>query len=310
MDKTHAPQTIRLPAYAELLIDSMDRYRNGFPSEAVNITTSSRWTTSLNNYALNGYFTRLAVTQIQFQWNLPTIIGAYNNIFTIVIDNGEDEGEYEIELQEAFYTPTELASEIEDKLQTACPNSDLTCVYESASGVFYIASGDGTEFTIQSPDEAGDPTVVRRTLHTLGFTRTNALPRSDYFGTIPTMLPTRYIDIISAYISKFQDVKDSSTSQNFNWQNKIARVYAVPPSNRVEIKADGGPSVNPYIMTIDYATPKQIMWSPDEALNNFTVELRDEEGEYLPFGPIAGLDDPDRVAYGCEYSMTLLASET
>jgi len=116
--------------------------------------------------------------------------------------------------------------------------------------------------------------------------------------------------MISSYISKFQDVKDSSTSQIYNWQNKIARIYAVPPSNRVEISPNAGPSANPYILTIDYATPKQIMWSPDEALNNFTIELRDEDGEYLPYVTPQLSPGPTIPAYGCEYALTLLASET
>jgi len=295
--------TIRLPAYAELLIDSLDRFTNGFPDVGtLDVPTSSRWTTRINNYVLNGYFTRLAVTQIQFQWNLPTIIPGYNDFFEIDVETGPDTGPLVITLTgDVYYTPTELAAEIEDQLQAAASGSGFTCVF--SEGVFKIEATEAWQIINISGNE-GDLTPLRCRM-TLGFLADASLAASDsYYGTVPTMLPTRYIDIISAYIAKFQDVKDSSTSQTLNWQNKIARVYAVPPSNRIEIAADAGPSKNPYIMTIDFATPKQIMWSPDEALNNFTLELRDEFGQYVPY-KVDGTN-----GYGCEYCMTMLASET
>jgi hypothetical protein len=298
MDRTHAATTIRQPAYAELLIDSMDRFKNGFPDQSDDVPTSSKWTTQLNNYVLNGYFYRLAVTQIQFQWNLPTIIPDYNDNFEIVIDTGTDAGPHIIELTaDVYYTPTELAAEIQSKLQTEAPASGFTCVF--AEGVFQITATEDWNMSGTAED-----IIQNRCRLTLGFLASVGIDSGDtYYGMVPTMLPTRFIDIHSAYISKFQDVKDSSTSQNLNWQNKIARVYACPPSNRIEISANGG-FANPYVMTIDYATPKQIMWNPDEALNNFTLELRDEFGQYVPY-KVDGT-----FGYGCEYAMTLLASET
>jgi hypothetical protein len=311
MDRTHSAQTIRLPAYAELLIDSMDRYVNGFPDSAQEVTSSSRWTTAIRNYALNGYFTRLAVTQIQFQWNLPTIIQAYNDTFWFNVDSGLDAGWHEINIPQSFYTPSELATAVEDALQAECPNSGLTCVYLPAESVFQIESSNSTDFYVGGPTAQGtDPVLYRRTLHTLGFVRTNTTPSTDYYGSTPTMLPTRYIDIISSYISKFQDVKDSSTSQSLNWQNKICRVFPCPPSNKIEILENSGPSDGPFYITIDYSTPKQIMWNPDEALNNFTIELRDEEGELVPFEDENTGTSALNAQYGCEYCITLYASET
>jgi len=308
MDRTHSAQTIRQPAYAEFLIDSMDRYPNGFPDSMDQITTSSKWTTQVggrtNQYALNGYFNRLAVTQIQFQWNLPCIIQGYNDEIVVTVTTGVDAGTQSLTITPNYYTPQDLATELENNLQVAFPGSGFTVSYSTFIGGFTINAGEDFFF------EAATNNLQRRTYTTFGFTAVGNPTADSYIGSVPTMLATRYIDIISAYLAKFQDVKDGSTSQTINWQNKIARVFPVPPYTRSEITETTSPCANPFIVTMEFSTPKQIMWSPDEALNNFQLELRDEFGDYVPYfiGTPGFAGAP--VTYGCEYVMTLYASET
>jgi hypothetical protein len=311
MDKTHSSQTIRLPAYTELLIDSTDRYKNGFPDNYQQITSSSNWRTNVQNYALNGYFTRVAVTQIQFQWNLPTIIAGYNDSFYVDISGGVDAGVHEIILVPGYYNPQDLAAEIEDQLQAECPGSGFTCVWSVLNGAFVIQATESfiivSLSTIASTLAPGDANRFRRTYTTLGFQYSGASngASTEYYASPPTMLYTRYIDILSSYLAKFQDVKDSSTSQNLNFNCKIARVYPISASLPTYLTETAGPSYAPFIITIDYATPKQIMWNPDEAVNNFDIQLRDEFGDIIPYS----VDSPDAHA-ACEYAMTLLVSET
>jgi hypothetical protein len=308
MDKLHSATTIRQPAYAEILVDSMDRYKQGSTSFIDPIpTTSSSWRTNLPQYVLNGYFTRLAITQVQFAWNLPTIITGYNDKFILIDSNV---GDVTITLPQGYYTPNVMATTLQALIRLATTDNDYSVVF--AEGSFVISNTNaGTECCPQggdfsSPDE--NERIYARCLHTLGFQLVQSATFNDtfnpYVGTTPTMLATRYIDILSSYISKFQDVKDSSTQTGLLFNNKIARIYAVPPSNRIEIAPDAGPSANPFVMTIDYATPKMIMWNPDEALSNFDIQLRDENGDLVPF-LING-----NVGYGCEYAFTMLASES
>jgi hypothetical protein len=297
MDRTHSATTIRQPAYAELLIDSFDRFPNGFPVTNTPLQSSSSWRTNLGNYPLNGYFTRLAITQVQFQWNLPTIITGYNDKFIVTVTTGVDAGVQTLTLDQGYYTPTELAAEIQSKLQAAFPASVFTCVF--LEGSFVINSDE--DFLL--PD-VGQGHIFQRCLLTCGFLKTGGVAADVYVGTVPSLLPTRYIDILSSYITKFQDVKDSSTNDGIIYVSKIARIYPCPPSNRIDISPSGGPSANPFYITIDYATPKMIMWNPDEALANFDLQLRDEFGDFVPWA-VDGVD-----GYGCEYLITMLASET
>jgi hypothetical protein len=307
MDKTHTATTIRQPAYAEILVDSMDRYSQGSTTfQNPTPTTSSSWRTNLPAYVLNGYFTRLAITQIQFAWNLPTIITGYNDQFILIDSNA---GPVVVTLPQGYYTPAVMATTLQAQIRTATGDTDYNVVFDEGS--FVISNTVlGTECCPQGGDPQGLPEeiIYTRCLNTLGFQFVQSATVTDtfnpYVGTIPTMLPTRFVDILSSYIAKFQDVKDSSTTLSLNFNNKIARIYAIPPSNRLEISSTGGPGANPYVLTVDYATPKMIMWNADEALSNFDIQLRDEWGTLLPWS-VTGNE-----GYGCEYAFTMLASET
>jgi hypothetical protein len=298
MDALHkSATTIRQPAYAEVCIDSHDRYRYGQPFDVDELTTSSDWQTNLKHYALNGYFTRLALTQLQFQWNLPTIISGWNDVFGIVV-GGDASG---VQLTEGYYTPTTLAAEIEDVLQAKYPAENFTCTYNAVLGAFAIDNTGGTETFYIGPADLNNHREVR-TLITLGFTP-NISPSTAFIGNTPTMLPTRYINMHSSYIAKFQDVKDTSTSQDIIYNNLICRIYPVPGNYRIDVTDNFSPGSTPFVINLDFSSPKQIMWNPNEALANFDIQLRDEFGDFIPYDTANG-------RYGCEYVMTLFASET
>ena len=307
MDALHQSATvIRQPAYAEVCIDSLDRYRYGIAPSGPQVTTSSDWQSNLRHYALQGYFTRLVLTQLQFQWNLPTIIAGYNDILSFVVNPGPEEQPGTITILPGYYTPSGLATAIQNALQAEFTLDAFTCTFTNGSFVitntapFYIET-----LAAGYPSQAGDFLRAVRCLITTGFLNQggNAAAATTLVGSPPTMLATRYIDMYSSYIAKFQDVKDTSTSQELIYNNIIARIYPVPGNWRFDITANSSPGSAPFIVNLDYATPKQIMWNPNEALGNFDIQLRDEHGQFVPFDLATG-------TYGCEYVMTVLASET
>lgn len=310
MDQLHQGTPIRQPAAAQFLIDSLDRYRTGFPASGNLSTTSSDWKTNLPGYVLNGYFTRLAVTQIQFQYNLPNMLEGYNNDFYVF--DGTDY--FLITVPQGFYTPTELAAALQTALNTdAVTIGGVTANWEvtfingvfllEADAVFYIVNP--TEANLQGSSASAN--TYAKALITLGLTNTDegailnvTTSKYEFYGGVPTMLCTRFIDIHSSYLTKFQDVKDSTTSQTIIYNSQIARIYPVALNTRIDIAPDAGVCANPFILCIDYNTPKQIRWNPSEALANFDLQLRDEFGDILPWN----------TRYGCEYLLTCLASET
>lgn len=306
MDRSEHPAvTQRPPAYAELLVDSLDRYPNGYPTIDLGVTSSSDWRTNFQQNVLYGYLTRLAVSQIQFEWNLPTIITGYNDYFAMVTNAGG----INVTLTQGFYTPTSLAAELQAAL-IAAGLAGATATYSSEGGAFIIDCGAGNTARFQNPDLNDTPTVVARTLETLGFLNNLGQPLAALIhGSQPTMVATKYIDICSSYLTKYQRVKDTTSLKSPTVSNIIARIYPVAPNTRITTTGDtalaDGNAVgsNPFTICIDYNTPKFIKWNPDEAVANFDLQLRDEFGALVPFDVANG-------EYGCEYQLTILASES
>jgi hypothetical protein len=86
---------IREPSTALLGISSIDRYRGGLPSVEVsplsptNVLTSPydfQITTPAQNL-MTGFFTRMAVNEVQFRWTLPTLTARNNKMFIYVAPN-------------------------------------------------------------------------------------------------------------------------------------------------------------------------------------------------------------------------------
>ena len=114
------------------------------------------------------------------------------------------------------------------------------------------------------------------------------------------MVYTKFIDICSSRLTQFQRVKDATTLINNTNTDVIARVYACPPNVTLNGAQPGQLFSTPWVMTIDYNTPKHIRWSPDQAINNFDIQLKDEYGQIIHWS----------TTYPTEYQMTFLASET
>ena len=303
-------QTIRQPAYTALMVDSMDRYPQGFPDSIDHVTSSSQWQLNANNYALNGYFTRVALTQVQFVWSLPTIIAGYNDSLSFTNASGS----YSATIPQGFYSCSMLSNAIAGAVNAAAGSTLLTSstVGDGGNLIFTTASSN---FLFDAPHTYGT-SAEGRFFQTSGILPNYPMtPNSS--GTIytltnapPSLLPTRYIDITSKYLTKFQRVKDTTTLIVNNSQNILARVYAFasggsiaypfPPSS-----ADASGNIiwtapRPFVINQEFTNAKQLHWNPEEAISNFDITLYDEYGSLVPWTP----------QIGSEYQFTLLCSET
>jgi hypothetical protein len=282
-------QTIRQPSFTALLVDSMDRYSTGFPADTNQQTTSSQWVLQSAQYVLNGYFTRLSVTQLQFFWNLPTIVTGYND--TINFDSGS------VIIPQGWYICDSLASTIQTQFSSLYEGG--TCVADPITGVLTFSAS--VPFSISPASSL----LLGRTYQTTGIIPGASTGTGPYTqsGTVPTMLTTRFINIESKYLTKFQRVKDSSTLTAGQSTNILCRIYAFAPATRTPWPptAQSGLDVDtPFVLSIDYSYPKLVAWDPTESVSNFDLTLTDEYGTLVPWAP----------AYGCEYQLTITASET
>lgn len=297
----------RPPASAYMLVDSLDRYGKFYPVES-NFTSSSNWKLNFQTPIIQGYFTRLCLTQVNFNWNIPTILFNYNDLMLITVENTPDAGIQTITLAPGFYTPTTLAAQIQSQCVTAFPLSSITCVWNPLFGSFTLATGIvGGLIAIQGNSATGvSNQVLRRVrcLQTLGFANVSvgAVPavQNSISGNCPTMLATRFVDICSSYLTKYQRVKDGTSLVISPRQDMICRLFAVAPNTRYNITANDSPGSAPFTIVQDMNNPKFIKWSPDETINNFDIEVRDEYGDILPV----------QQGFCSEYQLTFMVSET
>ena len=287
---------MRKPASAQLLVSSTDRY----PDSSTRLeypTTSADWKLNLRSYPLQGYFKRLAITQIQFQWNIPTIVDGKNDVFVIQIDGNP----YVIALTPGFYSGEDLATEIEDEViaQGGVDAASFTATFAGGAFTFEIGAGHTFAFTIP-PDTTDPDTIINnRFLITIGATASSVNPTLSYTTGIAPLIYTRFVDMCSSYLTKWQSVKDNTTHPNGIVSSVLARIYAVPPNVLVNAAQAGQLFAIPWQMTVDFNVPKFIEWSPQETIANFDIQLRDEYGDLIYWSQ----DFPT------EYQFTLFASE-
>ena len=297
-------QTVRQASFTALFVDSMDRYAEGYPNSTAELSSSSQWTLQSRQYVLNGYFNRLSVTSCQFFWNLPTIITDYND--TIAVGNADGSAILGyITIPQDWYVCDSLASAISTLFDAIVTGGTVTANPNTGALTFSAPTG----FSILPPNYSGlngGTLVYGRTYQTAGIIPDNAtLSGATYtlIGGIPTMLPTRYIDIGSKYLTKNQKVKDTSTLISGQTTNILVRVNAFAPYTRTYFppSANSGAVVEtPFVLALDCGQGKLLEWNDDEIISNFDIFLTDEYGQLVPWTR----------DIGCEYSFTLSASET
>jgi hypothetical protein len=295
----HKGKPQRPPASANLLIDSEDRYTSllqKFGNNDINGIPANDFIISRNQALLYGYFTRLGVTQIQLNYRVPTIIAGRNSQFLI---ENQAQDFFQVNIPEGFYDASGLAQTIQAEVLdlSGTPFAAFSCVYNPLNGGLQMNCA--TPFAIipltGSPYTQAQVQLWAHTSYTIGATLANANIATKQVLTPPNLIYTKYVDIVSNNLTKFQRVKDADTNL-LNKTNVIARVYLTAPNTRTDPNASGGP----FNLCWDPNTPKMSMWSPNETINELDFRLYDEFGELLYWSQ----------EYNTEFQMTLLASET
>jgi hypothetical protein len=275
-------------------------------------SSANSFTLQNAQYLLQGHFTRLAISQLQFQWCIPTIAENVNDQCTMIFFQASTNTvtTYTVTITPGFYTPELLAQEIENEF-LAEGESELPAVLgfnvfiESGRFVFDLsgasaAAGDSFSFVFPDAGLARDNLFAL----TIGANYYCGVPTS--FGTQlelspPPMTYTRWIDICSSELTKYQRVKDSNTLNGGSTTNVIARVYVTVAGTSQSHTTSGSVQNGlPFTMCVDYNNPKWIKWNGADSLLNFDIKCLDEFGQLMYWAP----------NYATEFQFTLLASET
>ena len=239
---------IRMPASAFFNINSIDRYASATnptaqfalinqPYQILNANPASSYDMYLGRNLMSGYFHRLCVTDVNIQWNIPTI-NSQNDTFAMTnfVESGETYTIRIVTLNHGYYTFTELAAELQRAIIAAFASSPTSMAgfvvnwsfpgaaleeVEATSGYcynFYTADPDITfkfNTTLEEQSNLNKTRSMFKLYHMLGITTLGTSNYTIYFSALasyPTLIYTSYVDIISNKLSQFMRVKDSETS--------------------------------------------------------------------------------------------------
>lgn len=347
---------------AILAISSTDRYTsskngnqdqpfdNALGAEYSNLQPLSNDFSIISSGALiNGYINKIIVSQIQLQYNLPTIQAFNNDNFVLYIERSVGSSEFlpfAMTLPYGFYTPDELATMLEVQLNNVT-NVPLgfTVIYSQGdpntignnanSPTFYSFSGfiilSNKNLRIRLPEvvvvngvrvnelvydnrllyNQQQLATALKTYKLFGFNILNTNPQlSQRSFTAPSFLYTPYIDIYSDALTNYQRLKDTDSSTSKR-KGLVSRIYLSSGYSVQTTLPNGALGTAPFVATYDFNTPKVVEWTPDTAVNSLDFQLRDCYGELLFTTAIVNTTPKNYLTevFNTEFQMTLLCVE-
>ena len=289
------------------------------------------------NALMNGYIEKIIISQIQLQYNLPTVLPDLNDLLPVYYESSPGSSSFlftSVEIPYGFYTPDALAAATAAILAVDVPQLiPWTVIYFGEIGLdqgFTIKTGSNRRFFFGSPaqirvdgylSEAKIITALK-TYKLFGFTKHNS--QSSLFQlsfSSPQFLYTPYIDIYSDALTNYQKLKDTDSSTTKR-KGLLARIYlsgvgGPQVTNRGIIDQTTGETVAPsdalgsypFVLTFDLNNPKIINWTPDVAVNSLDFQMRDSYGDLLFTNIPATLPGNDVEQWNTEFQMTLLCVE-
>jgi len=296
---------------AILAINSLDRFITGpanqpFANYLVsqyenNKPYSNDFTIQSPGALIYGYISRIVISQIQLQYNIPTVCNDLNDTFYIYltpVPPATVPTSFQIKIPYGFYYPDELAAAIEViMINTAGLSAaaiDVSFIPREGF-LFKSLSVPARKFYFPSiaeveaiPGITDDLVInVLKTYRLLGMTVTNSELETDQdteqnSTEYPIFLYTPYIDFYSDVLTNYQNIKDTNTSIA-KPKGLIARVYLSGGGN---VQTTGATAdtlgSRPFVVVLDLNSPKIIRWSPDVAVPSIDFQLRDSYGDLIP----------------------------
>lgn len=300
--------TIRSSQYAFLHIDSQDRYPltkdgvyKGFPTNPNSLY--------INNQKISGagQIKRIGVTEIDFPWTTPNVNERNNKLYLGLANVDIANSNVYVEVTEDWYRPSELSNILTYNLNNNLkqyPSGTLTTIAGNTWTVFN--NSKNSVFTIFNSNAnvsfnlSAHETISQDLTTLMGYEDLIGAPYGNFVTSgIPTMAYTRYIDVCSSTLTKFQNLKDSLTQYNYN--DILCRIYLDNPINTPV--SDTGffgsrPCINLYRQ---FESPKYIEWNNNEMITSLDIKLYDDAGQllYIP-----------KINWDNNYFLTLHLSET
>lgn len=284
--------TVRPSSTALFGVDSSDRYAS-FNARAAAPTTPYTFSITKNESLLNGFFKRIALTEVVFPYYIPNINAKTSQI--LFSDNGGGLATLAISVL-GFYSPSELAAALEGELQLATGNLALTVVYSQGRFIIDTNTPDTLGFARGNFGGLGAKLNEFQLYDLLNLSGSGVNGRtSDVAQTVTGITRcryTEYIDIVSPQLTYNQELKDGSTDPIV--RDSLCRIYLEDETSPIvpvyQTAAPAGPVMTsdiaipgtyPFTVYRKFTMPKQIMWNNTQPLGNLTFEIYDDKGQIL-----------------------------
>jgi hypothetical protein len=249
--------TIRQPSTANLMIDSADRatgYAGNFEIQRPQAL-------------MNGFFTRVATTEVVIEWGIPNIMATLSNqTFSVTITSGSVL--ISITLPESQYTVAQALDAIAGLLTAA--NATYLWTIVQLNGLVYLKA------TLADGTTAAPYTINTRNLSVqLGLVGNDSdnLHQVGEFGAVDLRF-VRYLDFVSNSLTYTQAVKDSSTNPT-SVKDVLCRFY-FDWDNPPQIDKYGFPIQVGYTTTTlrrIFSPPKEIRWESNLPIGNLSFQV-------------------------------------
>jgi hypothetical protein len=248
---------IRMPSTANLMIDSADKVAPAF-------TESGNFRITKQQAILNGFFTRIATTEVVVEWNIPNITTLYGNeTFQVDVSGAA----VTAELPDGFYTVAQALDTIVPLLNADTANYTFSLVTTGAFPQLRCedtATGADQDFTIE------DTTLPNQLGFEVDISGNFFIPGRGGFVDLRWW---RYIDFVSNDLTYTQDVKDGATNQDE--KNVLCRFYLTYDTPAQNDKY-GFPILFGYQaipLRRIFSPPKQIKWEPNLPVGNLSFQV-------------------------------------
>lgn len=286
-------QPIRQPAVSLFTVDSADRFTR---TNTGTITSGGQLNSLYINKQqtlMNGYITRIALTEINMPWDIPNV-NDRNNTLSFLLMNFPSAGTntpFVIAIPQGFYTPTELATAVESAMNDAIAgiagagtDYDFTVLYSASSQSFSITNDNAGLWQV-IPDTANGEDDLS-TMMGFGYIDQSKVPgalTTGYEvleGAFASMLYTPYFDIVSRQLTKKQNINDNSSSV-VTGNSLLARIYLNPYGFKQLADGEVPLGCKPFTLHQEFQNPKQIYWDTKEFISVVDLQLVDYKGKTL-----------------------------
>jgi hypothetical protein len=282
---------------ANLELDSRDRI-TGTVAKPQNQDWNN-FTITKGYNILQGQFSSIKLNEIRFPWSIPNVPLSLTKILIGVGVQNTPQTLYTLSIPPGFYTGTELVIELNNEITNqAIPVEERPVFSYTKDGQFVLSSPTGftnSIFPTVSDSDLLKPITTNSLAKIMGFWGNNvdySVPRQIQRSDYAPMLYTRYVDICSRSLTKYQNAIDTSTAQ-INKSNIICRLYCADNTNTQTIDSTGRPIIpgeSPFIIYRQFVNEKVMRWNGQNSIDSIDIQVYDDSGNLCELLPGCTID--------------------